>query len=395
MPDGQCPARVNGTLIWINVSGGLMEVRCGHGAVLPADGRNYVALRPGTDWRRAACWPVPGRCRRQHYALRANVRRICAWPGRRRHGANARDAVVRMAAHHRRRFAALSPGPDHHLCQSGCSGRFECGTVAVVRHNLCSLAAAGSHTVPAARGAPPSRTGTRSRRLDTFRYLGGAACTRRLSTGDRSRLPPLRLSIRRTRDRRGERQSAYRSRSHACVRRRHRARIGRRRHRRSGCRTSLAARRRRRRTCGNAVERRTAHRAGAPRICIQSVMEGDMFKDWRDTATQLSSEIRTLRSGAPEVMKGFSALAQAALKSDALDTKTKELIALAIAVATRCDGCIAFHAEAAMKHGATRAEVLETMGMAVYMGAGPSVMYAAQALEAFDQFSNKAAAQAA
>ena len=52
-------------------------------------------------------------------------------------------------------------------------------------------------------------------------------------------------------------------------------------------------------------------------------------------------------------MKGFSALAQAALKADALDTKTKELIALAIAVATRCDGCIAFHAEAAMKQGAS------------------------------------------
>jgi AhpD family alkylhydroperoxidase len=124
-------------------------------------------------------------------------------------------------------------------------------------------------------------------------------------------------------------------------------------------------------------------------------MEGDMFKDWQDTATQLSGDIRTLRSGAPEVMKGFSVLAQAALKSDALDTKTKELIALAIAVATRCDGCIAFHAEAAMKQGATRAEVLETMGMAIYMGAGPSVMYAAQALEAFDQFSHKATAQAA
>lgn len=120
-----------------------------------------------------------------------------------------------------------------------------------------------------------------------------------------------------------------------------------------------------------------------------------MFKDWQDTATQLSGDIRTLRSGAPEVMKGFSVLAQAALKSDALDTKTKELIALAIAVATRCDGCIAFHAEAAMKQGATRAEVLETMGMAIYMGAGPSVMYAAQALEAFDQFSHKATAQAA
>ena len=61
-----------------------------------------------------------------------------------------------------------------------------------------------------------------------------------------------------------------------------------------------------------------------------------------------------------------------ALSDDALDTKTKDLIALAFSAATRCDGCIAFHAEAAMKQGATRAEVVETMGMAVYMGAAPS-----------------------
>ena len=120
-----------------------------------------------------------------------------------------------------------------------------------------------------------------------------------------------------------------------------------------------------------------------------------MLKDWPDLAKELSGDIRSLRAGAPEVMKGFSALAQAALKADALDTKTKELIALAISVATRCDGCIAFHAEAAIKQGASRAEVLETMGMAVYMGAGPSVMYAAQALAAFDQFAAKTAAQAA
>jgi AhpD family alkylhydroperoxidase len=124
-------------------------------------------------------------------------------------------------------------------------------------------------------------------------------------------------------------------------------------------------------------------------------MENDMVKDWQAMAAELTGDIRSLRAGAPEVMKGFSALAQAALKADALDTKTKELIALAIAVATRCDGCVAFHAEAALKQGATRAEVLETMGMAVYMGAGPSVMYAAQALAAFDQFSTKATAHAA
>lgn len=120
-----------------------------------------------------------------------------------------------------------------------------------------------------------------------------------------------------------------------------------------------------------------------------------MRKNWPETATDLSADLRQLRAGAPDVMKGFAALAQAALKADALDTRTKELIALAIAVATRCDGCIAFHAEAALKQGATRAQVLETMGMAIYMGAGPSAMYAAQALAAFDQFSAAAAPAAA
>ncbi|PWC41701.1 carboxymuconolactone decarboxylase family protein [Azospirillum sp. TSO22-1] len=116
-----------------------------------------------------------------------------------------------------------------------------------------------------------------------------------------------------------------------------------------------------------------------------------MHKNWPQMAGELTGAVRELRGGAPDVMKGFSAIAQAALKANALDTKTKELIALAIGVATRCDGCIAFHAEAAVKLGASREEVLETMGMAVYMGAGPSVMYAAQALEAFDQFEAKRA----
>jgi AhpD family alkylhydroperoxidase len=116
-----------------------------------------------------------------------------------------------------------------------------------------------------------------------------------------------------------------------------------------------------------------------------------MYKEWTSQTTDLSALLRELRAGAPDVMKGFSALAQAALAAKALDTKTKELIALAIGIATRCDGCIAFHAEAALKQGATREEVMETIGMAIYMGAGPSVMYAAQAMEAFDQFTAKAA----
>ena len=116
-----------------------------------------------------------------------------------------------------------------------------------------------------------------------------------------------------------------------------------------------------------------------------------MHKDWPLMATELSGAIKEVRLGAPEVMKAFSAMAKAATDAGALDAKTKELIALGIAVAIRCDGCVAFHAQAAVRHGAIRDEVMETMGMALYMGAGPSLMYAAQAVEAYDQFAAKAA----
>lgn len=88
-------------------------------------------------------------------------------------------------------------------------------------------------------------------------------------------------------------------------------------------------------------------------------------------------------------MKNFSAMAAAATDSGALDTKTKELLAIAISVAIRCDGCIAFHTKAALQNGATRDEIMETIGLAIYMGAGPSLIYAAQAVEAFDQFAAK------
>jgi len=109
-------------------------------------------------------------------------------------------------------------------------------------------------------------------------------------------------------------------------------------------------------------------------------------KDWPSTTKELSAELRNLRGGAGEVMKAFSAIAQAALAPKALDAKTKELIALAISIAVRCDDCIAFHTKAAVERGATRDEVLETLGMAIYMGAGPSAMYASHALGAFTQF---------
>ncbi|WP_328595064.1 carboxymuconolactone decarboxylase family protein [Brucella tritici] len=84
-------------------------------------------------------------------------------------------------------------------------------------------------------------------------------------------------------------------------------------------------------------------------------------------------------------MKSFSELSRATHGGDALDGNTKELIALALGVATRCQPCIAYHAEGALKAGASREQVAEALAMAIYMGGGPSVMYAAQALEAFDQ----------
>ena len=111
-----------------------------------------------------------------------------------------------------------------------------------------------------------------------------------------------------------------------------------------------------------------------------------MQHDWPAFAGELSEELRNLRGGAADVMKGFSVIARSALAPGALDVKTKELIALAISVATRCDDCIAFHSKVAVGRGATREEVLETLGMAIYMGAGPSAMYASHALGAFDQF---------
>ena len=118
-----------------------------------------------------------------------------------------------------------------------------------------------------------------------------------------------------------------------------------------------------------------------------------MVEDWTEFTTKLSGDLRNLRTGAPDVMKGFSAIAQAATAPNALDAKTKELLAIAISVAVRCDDCIGFRVKAAIQHGATREEVLETLGMAIYMGAGPSVMYASHALDAFTQMSVPQTAQ--
>ena len=119
------------------------------------------------------------------------------------------------------------------------------------------------------------------------------------------------------------------------------------------------------------------------------------MKNWPQTVAELTSQLRTLRADVPEVMKAFGSIAQAALAPKALNSKTKELIAVGISVAIRCDDCIAFHVKAALQQGASREEVTEALGMAVYMGAGPSVMYATHAMDAFTQFENQNAAKPA
>ena len=117
-----------------------------------------------------------------------------------------------------------------------------------------------------------------------------------------------------------------------------------------------------------------------------------MDKNYVDITRNISANLKKLRNDIPDTMKGFAALAQAATRDGALDKKTKELIALALGVAAHCDGCIGFHAEALVKLAATREEVEEALGMAIYMGGGPSLMYAADAIAAYEQFRQQAVA---
>lgn len=100
----------------------------------------------------------------------------------------------------------------------------------------------------------------------------------------------------------------------------------------------------------------------------------------------ISGNLAQLRQTQPDVMKGFGDLGKAAMTGGAIDAKTKELIALAIGVATRCEGCIGFHSKALAQMGANLEEVHEALGVAIYMGGGPSVMYAANAVAAFNEF---------
>lgn len=91
----------------------------------------------------------------------------------------------------------------------------------------------------------------------------------------------------------------------------------------------------------------------------------------------------------PDTMQAFSKLHEVSLKTNAISTKIKELIALGIAITVRCNGCISFHVNDALKAGASREEIVETIAVAVMMGGGPSVVYGTEALEALNQFQER------
>jgi AhpD family alkylhydroperoxidase len=110
-------------------------------------------------------------------------------------------------------------------------------------------------------------------------------------------------------------------------------------------------------------------------------------KSFVQITQDVSKALESLRAEAPETMQGFSAMARGALKDGALSTLQKELIALAVGVAARCDACIGFHVKELIRLGVTREQFMETLGVVVYMGGGPNLMYAAEAIRAYDEFS--------
>ncbi|PAY07399.1 hypothetical protein CK489_16705 [Bradyrhizobium sp. UFLA03-84] len=109
---------------------------------------------------------------------------------------------------------------------------------------------------------------------------------------------------------------------------------------------------------------------------------------YRAKLQDIRANAARLYKAAPEPMKAFQSLVSVATKDGVLSVRHKELIALAIAIATRCEGCIVHHVDAARRHGAAREEVAETIAVAVEMGGGPATVYGAAALAAFDEFAS-------
>jgi len=115
-----------------------------------------------------------------------------------------------------------------------------------------------------------------------------------------------------------------------------------------------------------------------------------MMLDWNEYQKELGARISELAKLSPDTLRGYQTLSAANSKTGKLDEKTRQLISLAVAVTTRCDGCITFHSEAALKAGANREEISEALGVAVAMNAGAALIYSTRVLDAVAAHTGKA-----
>jgi AhpD family alkylhydroperoxidase len=108
-----------------------------------------------------------------------------------------------------------------------------------------------------------------------------------------------------------------------------------------------------------------------------------MMLDWNTYRQELIASIGQIGKISPDMVRGYRELSDAGAKTGKLDAKTRELIALAVAVTRQCDGCITVHTDAAVKHGATREEITEALGVAIAVNAGAALVYSARAMDAY------------
>jgi AhpD family alkylhydroperoxidase len=110
--------------------------------------------------------------------------------------------------------------------------------------------------------------------------------------------------------------------------------------------------------------------------------------DWLGYRKELIGRIGEIGKLSPDTLRGYQTLSGAGEKTGHLDAKTRELISLAVAVTTRCDGCITVHTGEALKHGATREEIAEALGVAIAMNAGAAMVYSARVMDAVNAHSS-------
>jgi len=106
--------------------------------------------------------------------------------------------------------------------------------------------------------------------------------------------------------------------------------------------------------------------------------------DWKNYLSEVKSRISEIAKMQPDLIRGYRLISDSKVQNPTLDSKTRELIALAVAITTRCDGCISVHVEAAKKHGATRDEILEALAVSIGINTGTALIFSARTMDAYD-----------